>query len=58
MVDQLVEALNSCDGIIVEHHEIRSEEEFSLHDLRETKKWDYDYMTSNERLGGDIAPEP
>ena len=55
--DELVDALNSCEGLVVAVQDVKSEKEFSLYDVRNARRWDYDYMTFSEKPGGDLAPD-
>lgn len=52
----IADALASCDGIVVEDHELLSESEFTLADLRFFKRWDWDYRSHSGDPGGDLAP--
>jgi len=52
LVDDLALAINHCEGIDVENHEIRSEEDISLADIRVLRRWDYDYLSYRESPEG------
>lgn len=40
--------LDSCDGIEVTDHSVQSEARFSLDDVRLTKRWDADFLSTND----------
>jgi len=44
-LDKLCVELQKCVGIVVEDHEVRSESEISLDDLRLFRRWDVDYLS-------------
>ena len=52
----LADALASCDGVLVEDHQLVSEAEFTLEDLRFFKRWDWDYRSLSGEPGGDVVP--
>jgi hypothetical protein len=52
----IASALASCDGIVVEDHQLVSEAQFTLEDLRSFKRWDWDYRSLGGEPGGEIAP--
>jgi hypothetical protein len=54
----IADALASCDGILVEDHQLVSEGEFSLEDLRFFKRWDWDYRSHSGEPGGEIVALP
>ena len=51
-------ALGTCKGIVVEDHQLLSEAEFTLEDLRYFKRWDWDYRSHSGEPGGEIASAP
>ncbi len=52
----IADALTSCEGIVVEDHQLVSEAEFTLEDLRFFKRWDWDYRSHSGEPGGEIVP--
>lgn len=50
-------ALNDCDGIEVVDAELVSEDEFTLTDVRQTLRWEYDYLSYREGEGDQAAPD-
>jgi hypothetical protein len=52
----IVSALESCGGVVVEEHQVLSEAQFTLEDLRFFKRWDWDYRSHSGEPGGDVAP--
>jgi hypothetical protein len=53
LVDQIGIKLAECEGIFVDESVLVPEHRFSLEDLRETDRWDYDYLTYR---GGPTEP--
>ena len=45
VVEQIGIKLAECEGILVDESVLVPEHRFSLEDLRETDRWDYDYLT-------------
>lgn len=45
LVEQIGIKLADCEGILVDESVLVPEHRFSLEDLRETDRWDYDYLT-------------
>jgi len=41
---------------LVEDHQLVSEAEFTLEDLRFFKRWDWDYRSLSGEPGGDVVP--
>ncbi len=56
VANAIADALASCAGILVEDHQLVSEGEFTLEDLRFFKRWDWDYRSHSGEPGGEIAP--
>jgi hypothetical protein len=56
LAQSIVSALESCEGIVVEEHQVLSEAEFTLEDLRFFKRWDWDYRSHSGEPGGDVVP--
>jgi hypothetical protein len=54
----IANALAACNGVVVENHELVSETQFTLEDLRFFKRWDWDYRSHSGEPGGDVAPTP
>jgi hypothetical protein len=54
----IANALGACNGVVVEDHQLVSEAQFTLEDLRFFKRWDWDYRTYSGEPGGDVAPTP
>lgn len=54
----IADALGSCQGILVEDHQLVSESEFTLADLRFFKRWDWDYRSHSGEPGGDVVALP
>jgi hypothetical protein len=52
----IADALAACDGVLVEDHQLVSEAEFTLEDLRFFKRWDWDYRSHSGEPGGEVAP--
>lgn len=44
-LQELAGLLDACDGIIVLEAELLSESEFTLDDVRSTKRWDFDWLS-------------
>lgn len=44
-VDALAAAMNDCPGIEVTEHQLKSEAEVSLDEIRFLQRWDYDYLS-------------
>ena len=55
-LDKLCVELGKCVGIVVTDHEVRSESEITLDDLRFFRRWDVDYLS--ERADPPDAPAP
>jgi hypothetical protein len=55
LVEQIGIKLAKCEGILVDESVLVPEHRFSLEDLRETDRWDYDYLTYRGRLTGTVA---
>lgn len=45
LVEQIGIKLRACDGILVDESVLVPEHRFTLEDLRQTDRWDYDYLT-------------
>jgi hypothetical protein len=58
VANAIATALGSCKGIVVEDHQLVSEAEFTLEDLRYFKRWDWDYRSHSGEPGGEVAPVP
>ena len=56
LVDAIAEALDGCEGVQVLDHELVSEEDFSLVDLRETMRWDFEFLSFSDGTAEAIAP--
>ncbi len=54
----IADALGSCRGILVEDHQLISESEFTLEDLRFFKRWDWDYRSHSGEPGGEVVALP
>jgi hypothetical protein len=46
----------TIDGVEIEDYDLVSEAEFSLDDLRETSRWDYDYLSYRASTPDNAAP--
>jgi hypothetical protein len=57
LCNKLEALLAECEGVEVVHSSARSEEEISLHDLRELARWDYDYLSAATEDLDEIAPD-
>jgi hypothetical protein len=56
LLREVEEALNDCPGIRVVEAELVSEDDFTLTDVRETLRWDYDFLSYREGEPQQIAP--
>jgi hypothetical protein len=56
LAKKIADALASCPGILVEDHQLVSESQFTLEDLRFFKRWDWDYRSHSGEPGGDVVP--
>lgn len=56
VANTIATALGTCKGILVEDHQLVSEGEFTLEDLRFFKRWDWDYRSHSGEPGGEVAP--
>jgi hypothetical protein len=56
---KFVSALNSCEGINIaeESYNVVSEEKFSLDDIRNSKRWDYDYLSFQNESDDEYPPQ-
>ncbi|MGL4612165.1 MAG: hypothetical protein ACRCYY_21215 [Trueperaceae bacterium] len=56
---KFVSALNSCEGINIaeESYSVVSEEKFSLDDIRNSKRWDYDYLSFQNETDDEYPPQ-
>ncbi len=54
-VEQIGIKLPKCEGILVDESVLVPEHRFSLEDLRETDRWDYDYLTYRGGSTGTVA---
>jgi len=52
----IADALASCNGILVEDHQLVSEGRFPLEDLHFFKRWDWDYRSYSGEPGGETVP--
>ncbi|HMA94404.1 MAG TPA: hypothetical protein VKP30_17050, partial [Polyangiaceae bacterium] len=52
---EFADAVNACDGIKVVEHELKSEFDISLEDLRKMKRFDFDYRSEAPKPGGEQA---
>jgi hypothetical protein len=57
LTETIRQEFDAVQGIEVIDYELVSEADFSLADLRTTKRWDYDYLSSKEGTLDDIAPD-
>lgn len=55
LVEQIGIKLAECEGILVDECVLVPEHRFSLEDLRETDRWDYDYLTYRGGSTGTVA---
>jgi hypothetical protein len=56
-VDELAAVMSSCDGIDVIDASLVSESEFSLDDLRNSARWDFDHRSLSGDPGGPTGPD-
>jgi len=54
LLGNIAGTLDNCDGISVEEVAVRSEDEFTLNDLRSWKRWDFDDLSFRGRDFEDI----
>ena len=54
--DEVAAAMTDCDGIIVSEHILVSEGDFTLDELRQLKRWDWDDLSLREEPSGELAP--
>lgn len=56
---KFVSALNSCDGINIadKSYNVISEDKFSLDDIRNSKRWDYDYLSFQNADDEEYPPQ-
>ena len=47
---------DSIDGVEITHYELVSEADFSLADMRVTRRWDYDYLSYRAGTSDDTVP--
>jgi hypothetical protein len=57
LVTDIEIALNRCEGIEVVDAALVPEDDFTLADLREVRRWDYDYLSFGGEEPESIAPE-
>lgn len=57
LAPKIMEALEGCEGVSVLDARHVSEDEFTLHDLRTYKRWDFDHRSFSGRPGGPTVPE-
>jgi len=50
---ELADAVDACDGIEVAEYELRAEFDVSLEDLRDMKRYDFDYRSEAPKPGGE-----
>lgn len=55
-LDMLCVELGKCAGIVIEDHEVRSESEITLDDLRLFRRWDVDYLSERADPPDTSAP--
>lgn len=56
LAPRLMEILNSCEGLSVQDARHVGEDEFTIHDFRSYKRWDFDFRSHSGRPGGEVAP--
>lgn len=56
LVEQVRTALNECQGLVVDDASLVPENRFSLEDIRNTDRWDYDYLTYRSEPDPPIIP--
>ncbi len=56
LVEQVGTALNECQGLVVDEAVLVPESRFSLEDIRNTDRWDYDYLTYRSQSDPPIIP--
>lgn len=55
-LEDLATSLGSCGGIEVEDSKLVSESEFSIQDLRQWRRWDWDDISLSEEPPGEMTP--
>lgn len=56
LVEQVGTALNDCRGLVVDEATLVPEDRFSLEDIRNTDRWDYDYLTYRSEPDPPVIP--
>lgn len=54
-LDGLVAVMNECDGIVVDDHYLVSEADFSLHEQKQLRRWDWDSLSLREDPPGELT---
>jgi hypothetical protein len=54
---EIARLLDGCEGVEVSDASLSSEEDVSLHDLRQLEPWDFDYLTFRGSEPEDLAPD-
>lgn len=57
LLSGIEDALNECEGVNVVDAELVLEEDFPIAELRDVRRWDYDYLSYGEGEPDSIAPE-
>ncbi len=57
MLGEIEYALNQSRGIVVVEAALRSEAELTLCELRQIKRWDYDYLSYKDGMPDQIVPD-
>lgn len=56
-MDEIEELLNLCNGICVVESSVIGEDEYTLDNLKDSQRWNWDHLSLREDDGGEIAPE-
>ena len=54
--DEVAGAIADCDGIVVSEHVLVSEGDFTVDELRQLTRWDWDDLSLREDPPGELAP--
>ncbi|MBL8227732.1 MAG: hypothetical protein JNL98_04620 [Bryobacterales bacterium] len=54
LASEIEAALQQCAGVAVDDVRLAPEHRFSLEDLRNTDRWDYDYLTYRDESGAPV----
>ena len=54
-LDGLAAVMNECDGIVVDDHYLVSEADFSMHEQKQLRRWDWDNLSLREDPPGELT---